>query len=289
MAEHRIRIAVTGAGGQLGRELINLKDDSVEWIGWTRHDLDITDEAQCRRRLEEEKPDAVIHAAAYTAVDRAETDVDTAYRVNVLGTRYMAEAAEAVGAKFCYVSTDYVFDGKGTTPYKEEDAPNPQTIYGHTKRQGESHALNRCARSFVVRTSWVYGRYGENFVSTMLRLSGSHPQLKVVDDQVGAPTYTLDLARLLTELVRTEHYGIFHASNAGTCSWYEFAQAIFELSGTGTEVVPCSTAEFPRPAPRPAYSVLAQERLIAAGLGPMRHWRSALEEFLASYNFPPMP
>lgn len=289
MTDRKLRIAVTGAGGQLGRELSNLRIQDVEWLSWSRQELDITDEEQCRRKLAEEKPDAVIHAAAYTAVDQAESDADTAYLVNALGTRYMAEAAEAIGAKFCCVSTDYVFDGRGTAPYQEEDAPNPQTVYGRTKLEGERMALAQCSRSFVVRTSWVYGGYGNNFVATMLRLGRTHDQVKVVDDQVGSPTYTLDLARFLTELVRTEHYGIYHASNTGTCSWYEFAQAIFELSGSGTKVIPCTTAEFPRPAPRPAYSVLGQKRMLRMGFEPLRPWRSALEEFLASYNFPAMP
>jgi len=280
MIERPIRIAVTGAGGQLGQQLIRLQEEGVEWIGWTRRDLDIADAERCRRKLAEVRPDAVIHAAAYTAVDQAESDPEAARLVNAIGTRHMAEAAEAAGAKFCYVSTDYVFDGRATSPYTEEAPPNPQTVYGRTKREGEQYALEKCSRSFVVRTSWVYGRYGPNFVATMLRLGRTQTELKVVDDQVGSPTYTFDLARFLVALVRTKHYGLYHASNSGSCSWYEFAKAIFELAGIPAQVLPCTTAEFPRPAPRPAYSVLGHQRLLQAGFPPMRHWRAALADFL---------
>lgn len=273
-------ILVTGAGGQLGQELVRMSRPGVKWIGLSRQELDITDAKACRRAVEACRPDAVIHAAAYTAVDRAESEPEQAYRVNVTGTLNMAAATEAAGARFCYVSTDYVFDGKGTRPYREDDPVAPQTVYGRTKLEGERAALAACSRVFVVRTSWVYGRYGINFVHTMLKLAESQSTIRVVNDQTGSPTCTYDLAALLAELVQTDRYGVYHASNCGSCTWYQFAQAIFEHSGLNVNVIPCTTEEFPRPAPRPTYSVLGHEAMKRAGFAPLRHWREALWEYL---------
>ncbi|WP_123042237.1 dTDP-4-dehydrorhamnose reductase [Cohnella candidum] len=273
-------VVVTGAGGQLGQELVSLRRPGVTFIGLDREQLDITDSSSCRQVMERINPDAVIHAAAYTAVDLAESEPEKAYLINVTGTRNMAEATESVGAKFCYVSTDYVFDGRGKQPYGEDDRTGPQTVYGRTKLEGEQAALAACSRTFVVRTSWVYGKYGANFVHTMLKLAETRPSLTVVNDQTGSPTYTLDLARFLTDLVLTELYGVYHASNSGTCTWFQFAQAIFEESGKSVQVLPCTTQEFPRPAPRPAYSVLGHDAMERAGFEPMRHWRQALRDFL---------
>ena len=271
---------VTGAGGQLGQELVRLPREDVEWIGLDRSRLDVADGEQCRSAVAAIRPDAIIHTAAYTAVDRAESEPEEAYRVNALGTRHVAEAAEAVGAKLVCVSTDYVFDGQGTEPYKEEDAANPRTVYGRTKLEGERLALEACSRTFIARTSWVYGAHGANFVRTMLQLASQHSVLRVVDDQRGSPTYTYDLACFLTELAATERYGVYHASNGGECTWYEFAKAIFEISGIDVRLIPCTTEEFPRPAPRPAYSVLGQRALLRNGFKELRHWRAALEDFL---------
>lgn len=275
-----MKIMVTGAGGQLGQELVRLPREDVEWIGLDRSRLDVADEEQCRAAVAAIRPDAIIHTAAYTAVDKAESEPDEAHRVNALGTRYVAEAAETVGAKLVCVSTDYVFDGQGTEPYKEEDAANPRTVYGRTKLEGERLALEACSRTFIARTSWVYGAYGANFVRTMLQLASQHSVLRVVDDQRGSPTYTYDLACFLTELAETERYGVYHASNGGECTWYEFAKAIFEISGIDVRLIPCTTEEFPRPAPRPAYSVLGQRALLRNGFKELRHWRAALEDFL---------
>lgn len=280
MGERPMKIMVTGAGGQLGQELVRLPREDVEWIGLDRSRLDVADEEQCRAAVAAIRPDAIIHTAAYTAVDKAESEPDEAHRVNALGTRYVAEAAEAVGAKLVCVSTDYVFDGQGTEPYKEEDAANPRTVYGRTKLEGERLALEACSRTFIARTSWVYGAYGANFVRTMLQLASQHSVLRVVDDQRGSPTYTYDLACFLTELAGTERYGVYHASNGGECTWYEFAKAIFEISGIDVRLIPCTTEEFPRPAPRPAYSVLGQRALLRNGFKELRHWRAALEDFL---------
>ncbi|EXX85484.1 dTDP-4-dehydrorhamnose reductase [Paenibacillus darwinianus] len=276
-----MKILITGASGQLGRELVLLTGPTdVEIVGFGRDRLDITNLDSCRSVLAEQRPDAIIHCAAYTAVDQAESEPDAAFRVNASGSRNLAVAAEEIGARLCYVSTDYVFDGKGMAPYNEYDAPNPQTVYGKSKLAGEELVRTLCSRYFIVRTSWVYGKYGHNFVKTMLKLGGERDSLKVVSDQVGSPTYTLDLAEFLVRLVQTERYGTYHASNTGTCSWYEFAQAIFEESGMTTAVEPCSTSDFPRPAPRPAYSVMDHSALRSNGFEPLRHWREALRHYL---------
>ncbi|WP_373232243.1 dTDP-4-dehydrorhamnose reductase [Cohnella sp.] len=281
-AAKMLKVLVTGAGGQLGQELVKLDVLGLEFVGVDRQAMDITDSEQCAEVISRIAPDVIIHCAAYTAVDLIETEEVKAWQVNAEGTRNVAEAAEVVGAKLCYVSTDYVFDGGGTQPYREDDKTNPQTVYGRTKLAGEIFAREACSKTFIVRTSWVYGRYGTNFVYTMLRLAQQHDELKVVNDQIGSPTYTLDLARFIADIIQTKHYGIYHASNTGSCTWYDFAQAIFEEAGFSDKlmVIPCKTEEFSRPAPRPSYSVLGHEALIQAGLKPLRHWREALNEFL---------
>jgi len=277
----QLKILVTGAQGQLGRELMELPGDpGTTFIGFGRDRLDITDPDACRKAVDACAPDAIIHCAAYTAVDRAESDADEAYRVNAAGTRNLAVAAEAAGAKFCYISTDYVFDGTGAKPYNEYDRTNPRTVYGQSKLAGEQLVQTLSRRYFIVRTSWVYGRHGHNFVKTMLELARSRDRLQVVHDQIGSPTYTLDLARFLVELVRTDRYGIYHASNTGSCSWYEFACEIFRMSGLAVTVDPCLTSEFPRPAPRPAYSVLDHCAMRINGFEPLRPWREGLRHFL---------
>jgi len=281
MAGNVLKILVTGANGQLGQELVHLPArPDIEIAGFGRGELDVTEPEQCRNVIGSYKPEVVIHCAAYTKVDQAESEPDEAYRVNADGTRNAALAAEQIGAKFVYISTDYVFDGKANAPYRENDRPDPQSVYGKSKLAGEQLVQSLSSRYFIVRTSWVYGKYGSNFVKTMLRLAEERDRLKVVNDQVGSPTYTLDLAQFLLELVKTDHYGIFHVSNTGACSWYEFAKAIFEERGLHVQVEPCATAEFPRPAPRPAYSVLDHGAIRAHGLKPLRPWREALRSFL---------
>ena len=275
-----LTLLVTGASGQLGQELVRMGNERIRIVGYGRDQLDITDMAQCREALAVTRPDAVIHAAAYTAVDRAEAEPDEAYRVNALGTRNMAIAAHEMNTKLCYISTDYVFDGKGTTPYNEYDNTNPQSVYGKSKRAGEVLLQSLCNRYFIVRTSWVYGKYGNNFVRTMLKLASERDSVAVVNDQIGSPTYTYDLAAFLIELVQTEAYGIYHASNTGTCSWYEFALAIFEERGISIRTEPCTTEQFPRPAPRPSYSVMDHSAIRVNGFNDLRPWREALREFL---------
>jgi dTDP-4-dehydrorhamnose reductase len=261
MKKALVKVLVTGANGQLGRELTEWPDPQFEIYGFGRESLDVTDLQQCRDVMSRMNPDAVIHCAGYTAVDKAESEPEEAYRINETGTRNVATAALENRVKLSYISTDYVFDGTSRTPYRESDQTNPMTVYGESKLAGEQAVQLLLERYFIVRTSWVYGKYGSNFVKTMLKLSEERDELKVVHDQMGSPTYTQDLARFLLELIQTDRYGIFHASNTGACSWYEFAKAIFEENGKKIQVVPCTTAEFSRPASRPAYSVMEHEAI----------------------------
>jgi dTDP-4-dehydrorhamnose reductase len=275
-----MKVIVTGAGGQLGSDLVKCLKLKHDVFGFSHNQMDITDYNQCLQVLNLIQPDVVIHAAAYTAVDLAESEEDLAYSINAAGTRNLAVITEQLGAKFCYISTDYVFDGTSSTPYKEYDNTNPQSVYGKSKRAGEQLTQTLCMKYFIVRTSWVYGLHGNNFVKTMLKLAGERDAVKVVQDQTGSPTYTIDLSNFLIELVQTEKYGIYHASNSGACSWYEFAKAIFEESGILMHVTPCSTGEFPRPAPRPSYSVMDHLSIRTNGFSDIRHWREGLVDFL---------
>lgn len=277
-----MKLFVTGAGGQLGKELMLLDaPPHIQIHGAGRDQLDITDAEQCRQLLASYTPDAVLHCAAYTAVDKAESEPDAAYLVNQIGTRNVALAAKACGAKLCYISTDYVFDGQGNVPYEEHDAVNPQTVYGKSKLAGEQEVQSIMDRAYIVRTSWVFGQYGSNFVRTILKLASERGELQVVSDQIGSPTYTLDLARFLIELVQTEYYGIYHASNQGACSWYDFAKEIVHESGMHTvKLHPCATSAFPRPAARPAYSVMRHGAIEKHGLTDLRPWQEALHHYI---------
>lgn len=287
-----MKVLVTGAAGQLGTDVVSLfRETGHTVIACDRDTLDITDQSACLTTLNEYKPDAVIHCAAFTAVDLAEQEVDAAYKVNAVGTRNMVLASERVGAKFCYISTDYVFDGFSEDPYHEYDNTNPQTIYGKSKRAGEILVQSLSSSYFIVRTSWVYGLHGKNFVKTMLRLAEERPEIKVVNDQHGSPTYTVDLAKFLLELVEKEKYGIYHASNTQACTWYEFAEAIFAEAQSITgrsysvNVRPCTTEEFPLPAPRPRNSRMEHLSIRTNGLTDLRPWREGLRDFLMEYLF----
>lgn len=282
-----MKVFVTGAAGQLGKDAVRIfSEKGHQVVASDRSQLDITNQQQTLDILATIAPDVIVHCAAFTAVDAAETDVDGAYRVNAVGTRNLAVAAEQVGAKLIYISTDYVFDGQSEQPYHEYDNTNPQSIYGKSKRAGEIHAQTLSSRYFIVRTSWVYGLHGNNFVKTMLKLGQEKPSLQVVHDQKGSPTYTVDLVHFLAELMITEKYGIYHASGSGACTWYEFTQAIFEEArdilglSIHTELLPCSTDQFPRPAPRPANSVMEHLSIRTNGLPDLQPWREALKNFL---------
>jgi dTDP-4-dehydrorhamnose reductase len=272
------RWLVTGAHGQLGTHLLDLLGDGA--VGVSHSDLDITSAEAVDAAVRDVHPDVVVNAAAYTAVDAAETDEDTAYAVNATAVRQLATACASSGARLLHVSTDYVFDGTASRPYQPDDPTGPRTAYGRTKLAGERFALDHGGR--VVRTAWVYGGPSANFVDTMLRLTSERETLDVVDDQIGSPTYVRDLAAALVELGRLpDAPGLLHYANAGTASWFHLAQEVFRAAGLDPERVrPVSSARFVRPAPRPAWSVLSTEAWTAAGLGAPRDWRSAVHEYV---------
>jgi len=274
-----MRILVTGANGQLGRELTK-RLQGADFLAVDIGEMDITNQAATMKVVKSFQPDAVIHGAAYTNVNKAETDREAAYKVNAIGTQNVAAACLSSGAKMVYISTDYVFDGTLGRAYNEFDNTNPQSIYGKSKLAGEILAKHILNRLFIVRTSWLYGD-GNNFVRTMLKLGAEKPEIKVVNDQHGCPTSTIDLANAILRLVETEHYGIFHAANTGVTTWYDFAKKIFELSGNKqVKVLPQTTAELNSPAPRPAYSPLENLMLGLTIGNVMRTWEEALGEYI---------
>jgi dTDP-4-dehydrorhamnose reductase len=264
-------VLVTGAGGMLGHDVMAAADDAV---GLTRAELDVTDAAAVERALREVQPGAVINCAAYTNVDGAEDDEAAATAINGDGAGNVATAAAAVGAFVVQPSTDYVFDGEKREPYVESDPTGPRSAYGRSKLAGEWTVAEANPRHAIVRTSWLFGVHGKSFPDTMLGLDGP---LKVVDDQVGCPTYTAHLAEALLDLARGELTGIVHVAGSGECSWYEFAREIFRRAERDVEVAPCTTEEFPRPAPRPAYSVLRSTR---SGAPVLPDWREGLDAYL---------
>ncbi|MCS6298044.1 MAG: dTDP-4-dehydrorhamnose reductase [Nitrospira sp.] len=272
-----MRIVITGAQGQLGTDLQQV----LQGHRLTLLDLpnfDLTHPA-CGRLIIEAEPDVVIHAGAHTDVDGAERDPGLAMAINADGTERVARAAAQIGARLIYISTDYVFDGRGTRPYVETDQTNPVSAYGVSKCAGEERALANCDNTLVVRTAWLYGLHGKNFVKTMLHLAAERPTLKVVADQQGCPTFAEDLARMIAQLVTHPVRGILHVTNEGHCTWHEFATEIMRRYGHDVPVEPITTADMPRPAKRPAYSVLSAERLHHLGFR-MPSWQDGLQRFL---------
>ena len=275
-------ILVTGITGQLGFDVVKeLERRGVEVIGTTRNELSLTTEAGAKDFILEQKPEVVIHCAAYTAVDKAESESELALTINGFGTRWVAEACREVGAKMIYVSTDYVFGGDGRTPYEVHDEKKPVNMYGYSKLLGENSVSTILERHFIVRVSWVFGINGKNFVKTMLRLAETKDKLRVVNDQIGSPTYTVDLARLLADMAATEKFGTYHASNEGFCSWADFAKEIFEQAGLNVEVEGIPTIEYPTPARRPFNSRLSKKLLDEAGFERLPTWQDAVKRFLA--------
>ncbi|WP_054258806.1 dTDP-4-dehydrorhamnose reductase [Propionispora sp. 2/2-37] len=273
-----MRILITGANGQLGREVAR-QGIQHDLVLAGRDKLDITNTSQVSSFMREVKPDAVIHCAAYTNVDGAESDEDGAFRVNVVGAQNVAAGCLETGGRMVYVSTDYVFDGEKRDVYREFDAVNPQTVYGRTKWQGEEMVRRILGRHYIVRTAWLYGE-GNNFVRTMLRLARQQDTLRIVHDQIGTPTSTVELAKAIFQLLESDSYGTYHATCQGQCSWYDFACEIFRQTGKQVKIVPVATGEFPRPAKRPAYSVLDNYMLRMTVGDPMREWQTALKEYI---------
>jgi dTDP-4-dehydrorhamnose reductase len=276
-------ILLTGGNGQLGTELRHLLDEKgLNYVSTDAQEMDITDEKASLAFIQELKPTVIYHCAAYTAVDKAEDEgKELDEKINVNGTENVAKAAKAVGAKFVYISTDYVFDGtKKEGVYKETDKPNPQNEYGRTKLLGEQAVKDLLDEYFIIRTSWVFGKYGHNFVYTMKRLAQTHPRLTVVDDQYGRPTWTRTLAEFMVYIIENNaDYGIYHLSNDNSCSWYEFAKEI--LKETDVEVAPVTSAEYPQKAKRPQYSVLDLTKAKNTGFV-IPTWEEALADMTAS-------
>ena len=291
-----MKILITGSRGQLGTELAGMLCDmrselgpapeayrGAEVVGVDIDTLDISDEAAMEgfAALHRDAPfGLVINCAAMTNVDACETDYEAALKGNAIVPLNIARFAEGQGAKLVHISTDYVFDGKSAVPYKEDDVPNPVTAYGKSKLLGERSVLERCSRAFIVRTAWLYGKTGHNFVGTIRKLAMEKERITVVYDQVGNPTNANDLAHHLLKIAVGEDYGIYHVTGNGICSWHEFAVEIVRLSGLDCEVAPVTTAEFPRPAPRPAYSAMDNARLRATVGDRMRPWQEALAAYI---------
>ena len=275
-----MKVLVTGANGQLGFDVIKLLDsEGIEFLGTDRESLDITNEEQVKRVICDYNPDVVIHCAAYTAVDKAEDEKELCYSVNVLGTRYIAQVCKEINAKMVYISTDYVFEGERDEPFEVTDKPNPINYYGQTKYEGELEVQRLLSKYFIVRISWVFGSNGNNFVKTMLRLGKERDEISVVADQVGSPTYTPDLSRLLVEMIKTDKYGVYHATNEGYCSWYEFAREIFKQAGINVKVNPIKTEDYPTRARRPKNSRLSKQTLENKSIHKLQLWADALKMY----------
>ena len=301
-----MKVVITGSQGQVGLELQKqLKGDkNIQLYPLSSGDLDIVNKEQAEETLYMLNPEVVINCAAYTAVDLCEEEQEKAYNVNVVGPYNLATVCEEIGAKLVHISTDYVFSGafnlershaiqdgnileirqkmaKYSRPWKENDPINPQNIYGLTKWQGEEEVGKHCTKHFIIRTAWLYGE-GNNFVRTMLKLAETNKELNVVADQFGNPTYAKDLARAIVDLMQTEHYGTYHGTCEGTCSWYDFAKKIFEIKGIDIHVNPVTSEEFLRPAKRPFYSSLDNFMLKLHGMNTFRTWEEALEDYLSN-------
>jgi dTDP-4-dehydrorhamnose reductase len=274
-------ILVTGANGQLGSEIRTLSrlQPQHTFLFNDRDEVDITDARQVTDCFAGFVPQYCINCAAYTAVDKAETDQQTAYQINALAVKNLATACTQFNTKFIHLSTDYVFDGQGTEPYKEDQRTNPVSVYGETKLQGEQEALSANKEAIIIRTAWVYSEHGHNFVKTMLRLMQSRPEIGVVADQWGSPTYAADLAEAILQIVNSGkwHAGIYHYTNAGAITWHQFAQAISEISGFNCQVKAITTADYPTPAKRPAYSVMNTRKIQQVYGIQAKDWRKSLE------------
>lgn len=275
-----MKVLVTGANGQLGYDVIEvLKLRNIECCGTTRNEFNLCDFTSAEKFITEFHPNVIIHCAAYTAVDKAEEEKELCKAVNAVGTENIAKICKKINAKMLYISTDYVFDGTKKGFYEVDDMPNPINVYGKTKLAGERAVQEILDKYFIVRISWVFGKHGNNFVKTMLRLSKERKEISVVSDQVGSPTYTVDLAQLLVDMVQTDKYGIYHATNEGECSWAEFAEEIFKVAGMNVNVKHITSNEYPTKANRPQNSRMDKKSLTNNGFRKLPKWEESLRYF----------
>ena len=272
-----MRVLVTGANGMLGQDLCPiLKKQGYEVIKTDIQDLDITDFFVCKSKISEISPDIVIHCAAYTDVEGAEKDFETAQKINVFGTENIAKICAKNNIILVYISTDYVFDGEKNLPYTTQDIPNPINNYGLTKFQGEKLVKELCVKHYIIRTSWLYGINGKNFVNTMLKLTKDNKEIKVVTDQIGSPTWSVELSEKIIEIIRNKTFGIYHVSGEGCVSWHDFAQEIFAIKGLKVNLLPCLSSEYTQFAKRPKYSVLKNSVICAK-------WEKTLKKYLLTF------
>ncbi|RGV95807.1 dTDP-4-dehydrorhamnose reductase [Ruminococcus sp. AF14-10] len=276
-----MRILVTGVKGQLGYDVMNeLAKRGHTGIGVDVEEMDITDAAKVEQVIKESEVEAVIHCAAYTAVDAAEDNAELCHKINAEGTENIAKVCKELDLKMIYISTDYVFNGEGTRPWEPDDEREPLNVYGQAKYEGELAVEKYLEKYYIVRIAWVFGVNGKNFIKTMLNLSETHDELSVVNDQIGSPTYTYDLARLMVDMVETDKYGRYHATNEGLCTWYEFATEIFRQAGKEITVHPVTSDQFPSKARRPHNSRMSKDKLEANGFDRLPTWQDALNRYL---------
>lgn len=276
-----MKVLVTGVKGQLGYDVVkDLEKRGHQAIGVDREEMDLMDNEAIRSFIMELKPEAIIHCAAYTAVDKAEEEVDVCYQINAEAVKVIAECAKELDVKLIYISTDYVFDGTKEGEYVETDLPNPINVYGASKLKGEQYVQTLLEKFYIVRISWVFGINGNNFIKTMRRLGLERDELNIIHDQVGSPTYTADLAPLLVDMMETDKYGIYHATNEGFCSWYEFANEIFRQSESQITTNPITTNQYPTAAKRPLNSKMSKAKLVESGFSLLPTWSEALASYL---------
>lgn len=276
-----MKVLVTGIKGQLGYDVMQeCAKRGIKAVGVDIDEMDITDKGSVERVITDSHVNAVIHCAAYTAVDAAEDNVELCEKVNAAGTRNIAEVCQRLNLKMMYFSTDYVFDGTGNTPHHEDDEKAPLNVYGRTKYEGELAVQELLKEYFILRISWVFGVNGNNFIKTMLRLGKENGKVSVVNDQFGAPTYTVDLAKIVVDMIQTDKYGVYHVTNMGDCSWYEFACEIYKKAGMNVEVTPVDSSKFPAKAKRPENSRMSKRKLAEEGFEMLPTWQDALERYL---------
>jgi len=282
-----MRILVTGVKGQLGHDVMNeLAKRGHEGIGVDIEEIDITDPIAVEQGIREANVEAVIHCAAYTAVDAAEDNIEVCRRVNAQGTENIAKVCRSLDLKMMYISTDYVFDGEGERPWEPDDPRHPLNVYGQTKCEGEMAVEKYLEKYFIIRIAWVFGINGKNFIKTMLKLGETHDSLTVVNDQIGSPTYTFDLARLMVDMIETDRYGRYHATNEGLCTWYEFACEIFRQAGMNVKAAPVTSDQYPSRAKRPHNSRMNKDKLDKEGFKRLPPWQDALARYLKELGYP---